>query len=95
VKAEYDYLDFGTKTVTMNGSVAPTVFNFPVSYGVSDTNHINQFKGRPELAYRSELLVRSTRKSVLHWGPRFNRGPFDSGGLLFVSQRLKRSHLSV
>jgi outer membrane immunogenic protein len=44
IKAEYDYLDFGTKTVTMNGAVAPTVITLPVSYGVSDTNHINQFK---------------------------------------------------
>jgi outer membrane immunogenic protein len=44
VKAEYDYLDFGTRTVTMNGAVAPSVINLPVSYGVSDTNHINQFK---------------------------------------------------
>jgi outer membrane immunogenic protein len=43
VKAEYDYLDFGTRTVTINSSVVPAN-NFPISYGVSDTSHINQFK---------------------------------------------------
>jgi outer membrane immunogenic protein len=44
LKVEYDYLDFGSRTVTMNGAVAPTVINLPVSYGVSDTNHINEVK---------------------------------------------------
>jgi outer membrane immunogenic protein len=40
LKVEYDYLDFGSRTVTMNGAVAPTV----IAYGVSDTNHINEVK---------------------------------------------------
>jgi outer membrane immunogenic protein len=44
LKAEYDYLDFGTRAVAINGTVLPTVANFPVSTGLQDTTHINQFK---------------------------------------------------
>jgi outer membrane immunogenic protein len=44
IKAEYDYLDFGTKTVAINGSVLPNTFSFPASLGLENTQHINQFK---------------------------------------------------
>jgi outer membrane immunogenic protein len=44
VKAEYDYLDFGQKTVAINGSVLPGIVNFPASFGLQNTQHINQFK---------------------------------------------------
>ena len=45
IKAEYDYLDFGQKTVAINGSVLPgTGFGFPASVGLENTQHINQFK---------------------------------------------------
>ena len=44
VKVEYDYLDFGQKTVAINGALGPGVTGFPVSLGLENTQHINQFK---------------------------------------------------
>jgi outer membrane immunogenic protein len=44
VKAEYDYLDFGNKTVTLNGSVLPGGAAIPVALGVQNAQHINEFK---------------------------------------------------
>jgi outer membrane immunogenic protein len=44
VKAEYDYLDFGNRNVAINGTILPTVFPIPASFGTSDTSHVNQFK---------------------------------------------------
>jgi outer membrane immunogenic protein len=44
VKAEYDYLDFGNRTVAINGTVLPGIANIGVSTGLQNTNHINQFK---------------------------------------------------
>jgi outer membrane immunogenic protein len=41
VKAEYDYLDFGTKNVAINGTLLGAVGFNP---GIQDNNHINQFK---------------------------------------------------
>jgi outer membrane immunogenic protein len=41
VKAEYDYLDFGTKTIAINGTLAGGVGFAP---GIQDHDHINQFK---------------------------------------------------
>jgi len=44
VKAEYDYLDFGNKTVAINGTVLPGIANIPASFGVQNAQHINEFK---------------------------------------------------
>jgi outer membrane immunogenic protein len=44
IKAEYDYLDFGNKTVAINGAILPGIINFPASFGLENTQHINQFK---------------------------------------------------
>jgi outer membrane immunogenic protein len=44
IKAEYDYLDFGNKTVAINGTILPGVIAFPASFGLENTQHINQFK---------------------------------------------------
>jgi outer membrane immunogenic protein len=44
IKAEYDYLDFGNKTTAINGTILPTVFPIPASFGNENTQHINQFK---------------------------------------------------
>jgi outer membrane immunogenic protein len=44
VKAEYDYLDFGNKTVAINGTILPGIIGFPASFGLENTQHINQFK---------------------------------------------------
>ena len=44
VKAEYDYLDFGTRNVAINGTILPSIFPIGASFGVQDTSHINQFK---------------------------------------------------
>jgi outer membrane immunogenic protein len=44
IKAEYDYLDFGNKTVAVNGSVLPGIVNFPASFGMENAQQINQFK---------------------------------------------------
>jgi outer membrane immunogenic protein len=41
IKAEYDYLDFGTKTVGING---PILTVLPISFPVENTQHVNQFK---------------------------------------------------
>ena len=44
IKSEYDYLDFGNKTVAINGAILPTIFPIPASFGLESTQHINQFK---------------------------------------------------
>jgi outer membrane immunogenic protein len=44
VKAEYDYLDFGNKTAAINGSIFPGIITLPASFGLENTQHINQFK---------------------------------------------------
>jgi outer membrane immunogenic protein len=44
VKAEYDYLDFGTRTVAINGTVLPGGAPIGVSPGVQNQQHINEFK---------------------------------------------------
>jgi len=44
IKAEYDYLDFGNKTVAINGAILPGIVNFPASFGLENTQHVNQFK---------------------------------------------------
>jgi outer membrane immunogenic protein len=45
IKAEYDYLDFGNKTTAINGVVFPgTVIAFPASFGLQNTQHIDQAK---------------------------------------------------
>jgi len=50
LKAEYDYLDFGTRTVAVNGSLplaspfTPATAGLGISEGLQNTNHINQFK---------------------------------------------------
>jgi outer membrane immunogenic protein len=44
VKAEYDYLDFGNKTVAINGNILPGLVNIPASFGIQNTQHINQVK---------------------------------------------------
>jgi outer membrane immunogenic protein len=43
IKAEYDYLDFGTRNVAINGS-SPFFGGVGLSSIISDSNHINQFK---------------------------------------------------
>ena len=44
IKAEYDYLDFGNKTVAINGAILPGIINLPASFGLENTQHINQVK---------------------------------------------------
>jgi outer membrane immunogenic protein len=46
VKAEYDYLDFGTRTVGVNGAFTPVLLGatLPVSHATTTTEHVNQFK---------------------------------------------------
>jgi outer membrane immunogenic protein len=42
VKAEYDYLDFGTKVTPINGTVLPALAGgLPVQVGLQDTLHVN------------------------------------------------------
>jgi outer membrane immunogenic protein len=40
VKLEYDYLDFGTHTETINGSLA----GVPASFGFQNEQHVNEVK---------------------------------------------------
>ena len=45
VKAEYDYLDFGNKTVAVNGTLLPALGGgLGISRGLENTTHVNQFK---------------------------------------------------
>jgi outer membrane immunogenic protein len=44
LKVEYDYLDFGTKTVAINGAVAPGGPALPASIGAQNQQHINEVK---------------------------------------------------
>jgi outer membrane immunogenic protein len=44
-KVEYDYLDFGTKTVAINGAITPVAAAaIPASFGVQNQQHINEVK---------------------------------------------------
>jgi outer membrane immunogenic protein len=40
IKAEYDYLDFGTRTTGVNGAI----LGLPISLPTTTTEHVNQFK---------------------------------------------------
>ena len=45
IKAEYDYIDFGTRMTQVNGTVLPALGGgLPVQVGLQDTLHVNQFK---------------------------------------------------
>jgi len=45
VKAEYDYIDFGTKTTPVTGTVLPALGGgLPVQVGLQDTLHVSQVK---------------------------------------------------
>ena len=44
VKAEYDYLDFGNRTVAINGSILPGGPAIGVVPAVQNAQHINEFK---------------------------------------------------
>jgi opacity protein-like surface antigen len=43
-KAEYDYIDFGTKTTPITGTVLPGIATFPASIGLEDNLRIQQVK---------------------------------------------------
>jgi outer membrane immunogenic protein len=46
VKVEYDYLDFGNKTVAVNGTLLPALGGgLGISRGLEDTTHVNEVKG--------------------------------------------------
>jgi outer membrane immunogenic protein len=44
LKVEYDYLDFGTKTVAINGAITPGGAAIPASFGVQNQQKINEVK---------------------------------------------------
>jgi outer membrane immunogenic protein len=45
LKVEYDYLDFGTKTVAINGAITPVGgAAIPAQFGVQNQQHINEVK---------------------------------------------------
>jgi outer membrane immunogenic protein len=44
VKAEYDYIDFGTKTTPFTGTVLPGIASLPVSVGLEDNLRVQQVK---------------------------------------------------
>lgn len=51
-KLEYDYMDFGTKNVAINGTLLGAVGIQP---GIQDNNHINQFKAGLNYRFMSNL----------------------------------------
>jgi hypothetical protein len=61
VKAEYDYIDFGTKTTPITGTVLPGIVTFPASIGLEDNLRTTGQSGR-ELSLLVEPLVISRRK---------------------------------
>ncbi len=52
VKAEYDYMDFGTKNIALSGTLIGGVGLAP---GIQDNNHINQFKAGLNYRFMSNL----------------------------------------
>jgi outer membrane immunogenic protein len=50
-KVEYDYLDFGTKNVAINGSL----LGLGIQAGIQDNNHINQFKAGLNYRFMSDI----------------------------------------
>jgi outer membrane immunogenic protein len=52
VKAEYDYMDFGTKNIPLSGTLAGGTGFAP---GIQDSNHINQFKAGLNYRFLSNL----------------------------------------
>jgi outer membrane immunogenic protein len=50
-KVEYDYMDFGTKNVAINGTLA----GVGIQAGIQDNNHINQFKAGLNYRFMSDL----------------------------------------
>jgi outer membrane immunogenic protein len=52
VKAEYDYMDFGTKNISIAGTLVGGVGFAP---GIQDNNHINQFKAGLNYKFMSNL----------------------------------------
>jgi outer membrane immunogenic protein len=44
IKAEYDYIDFGTKTTPITGTVLPGIVGLPASIGLEDNLRIQQVK---------------------------------------------------
>jgi outer membrane immunogenic protein len=51
IKAEYDYMDFGTKNVAINGSL----LGLGIQAGIQDNNHINQVKAGLNYRFMSDL----------------------------------------
>jgi outer membrane immunogenic protein len=43
-KLEYDYMNFGSKTIPINGVIGPGVINAPGSFGVVNEQQINEVK---------------------------------------------------
>jgi outer membrane immunogenic protein len=43
-KLEYDFMDFGSRTVTVNGTIGPGAINVPASFGIVNEQTINQVK---------------------------------------------------
>ena len=43
-KLEYDFMDFGSKTVTINGTILPGTANIPASFGVVNDQTISEVK---------------------------------------------------
>jgi outer membrane immunogenic protein len=43
-KLEYDYMNFGSRTVTINGVIGPGAVNIPASFGVVNEQQINEVK---------------------------------------------------
>jgi outer membrane immunogenic protein len=50
-KVEYDYLDFGTRNVAINGSL----LGLGIQAGIQDNNHINQVKAGLNYRFMSDL----------------------------------------
>ena len=60
IKAEYDYLDFGNKTVAINGNIPSWPRQSPGVVRPREHPAHQPAQVRPELAHRPEHLVRST-----------------------------------
>ena len=62
IKAEYDYLDFGNRTVAINGAILPGIANIPASFGLETSCRSPSPRNRFSCVPRSCLSM-TTRHS--------------------------------
>jgi opacity protein-like surface antigen len=68
IKAEYDYIDFGTRTTPTIGTVLPSIVGLPASVGLEDNLRIQQVEVGVNYRFLPNLWCFSI-ESHAQWGP--------------------------